>query len=116
MFEGKELHEAVAETERQAQAMRPRLSAADRVLGAIGKEAGDILIIFLALAILCAPVGIGLGLTWGVWVGVVALTGSSFLGWVAGIAVFAFLCRYVWGARLQSAAKRGAAALVAGRS
>lgn len=116
MFEDKALRDAVAETERQAQGMRPRLAAADRLFSAIGREAGDILVIFLALAILVAPIGIGLGLTWGSYVGTVLLTGSATLGWIAGIAVFAFLCRYVWGTRLQSAAKRAAAALVAGRA
>ena len=116
MFEGKELHDAVAATERKAQTLRPRLGAADRVLMALGKEAGDILIIFLALAILCAPVGVGLVAVWGAWLGIMALTETSFLAWIVAIALFAFLCRYVWGARLQSAAKRAAAALVAGRS
>jgi Flp pilus assembly protein TadB len=116
MFEGKKLHEAVAETERRARELRPRLSAADRVLTGLGKEAGDTIIIFLALAILVAPIGLGLALCWAIWAGVIAATGSVFLGWVAGIALFAFLCRYVWGTRLQSAAKRAAAALVAART
>lgn len=112
MFEGKSLHDAVEETERRAQ---PRLAAFGRVLAAIGDELRGILIIALALAILVAPTAIGLALVWGAWLGVVTLTGSETLGWIAGIAMFAFLCRYVWGARLQSAAKRAAAALVAGR-
>ena len=113
MFQDTGLKDAVREAEQRA---RPRLGAADRVLSAIGNELGGILLIALALAILCAPVGIGLALTWGAWLGTVALTGSSVLGWTAAIATFAFLCRYVWGMRLQSAAKRAAAALVAGRS
>lgn len=116
MFEDRKLREAVAETERRASALRPRLDAADRVFSTIGREAGDILIIALALAILCAPIGAGLALTWSAYVGAAWLTGSAALGWVAGIAIFAFLCRYVWGARLQSAAKRAAAALVAARA
>jgi hypothetical protein len=115
MFEGKQLHDAVDRAERKAQALRPRLGAADRILTAIGSEIGGILLIALALAILCAPVGMGLAVVWGAYAGTVALTGSVFLGWVAGVAVFALLCRYVWGTRLQSAAKRGAAALVASR-
>lgn len=116
MFEGKALHEAVEATERRAQAMRPRLTSAHAVLTAIGDELRGILIIALALALLLAPTGVGLALVWSAYVGMVALTGSEILGWIAGIAVFAFLCRYVWGARLQSAAKRAAAALVAGRT
>ena len=113
MFQDTDLKDAVREAEQRA---RPRLGAADRVLTAIGNEMGGILLIALALAILCAPVGIGLALTWGAWLATVALTNSTFLGWVAAIAVFAFLCRYVWGIRLQSAAKRAAAALLAERA
>lgn len=115
MFEDLKLRQAAAETERQAQAMRPRLAALDRMLATVGREIADIAVIFLALAILCAPVGLGLLAVWGLWLGTLAVTGSAVLAWIAGIALFAFLCRYVWGARLQSAAKRAAAALVAGR-
>ena len=113
MFQDTGLKDAVREAEQRA---RPRLGAADRVLTVIGSELGGILLIALALAILCAPVGIGLALTCGVWLGVVALTGSTVLAWIAAIAIFAFLCRYVWGMRLQSAARRAAATMLAGRA
>ena len=115
MFQDKSLRDAVEATERRSGALRPRMNAADRVLGAIGDELRGILIIFLALVILCAPTGIGLALVWGAYAGTVVLTGSETLGRIAGIAVCAFLCRYVWGVRLQGAARRAAVALVAGR-
>ena len=113
MFEGKRLHEAVEETERRAKAFR--LGAIDRVLTTLGKEAGDILIIAMTLGILCAPVGLGLCVIWITGLVIGTFSGSDVLGWVAGIGMFAFLWRYVWGARLQSAAKRAAAALVGSR-
>ena len=115
MFEGKELHEAVDRAEQQAKAMRPRLGRIDHVLGVIGEELRGVMLIALALAILCAPIGMGLIAVWFTGAIVADVTGRETLGWIAGIAVFVFLCRYVWGTRLQSAAKRAAAALVAGR-
>ena len=33
----------------------------------------------------------------------------------AGIAVFAFFARYIWGSRLQRASRRAVAALIAGK-
>jgi hypothetical protein len=116
MFEDKRLHEAIAQTQARAQAFRPRLAAIHRVLTVLGKEVGDAILILLTFAILCAPVGIGLAATWAVGAMIGMFTGSHTLGWIAAIAVFVFLCRYVWGTRLQSAAKRAAAALVASRS
>jgi hypothetical protein len=109
VFEDRRFHDAVD----GARTLRPRLSAADHVLGGIGDELRAILIIALALAILVAPTAIGLALVWGAWVGTVALTGSRFLGWIAGIVVLVFFARYVWGTRLQWAARRAAAALLA---
>lgn len=111
MFQDRRLHEAMDD----AHALRPRLNAADRALAVIGDELRAVLIIALALAILCAPTATGLALVWAAWVGTAALTHSRFLGWVVGIAVLVFLVRYVWGTRLQSAARRAAAALLAGQ-
>ncbi len=87
----------------------------DRLLAGIGAEIASLSIILLALAVLCAPVGFGLGVTWLLAHGTISATGSDILGWIVGITVFAFFCRYVWGSRLQSASRRAAEALVAAR-
>jgi hypothetical protein len=87
----------------------------DRLLAGIGGEVTSLSIILLALAVLCAPVGFGLGVTWLLAHWTIRATGMEWTGWVVGIAVFAFFCRYVWGARLQAASRRAAEALVAAR-
>ena len=87
----------------------------DRLLAGIGGEITSLSIILLALAVLCAPVGFGLGVIWLLAHGTIRATGSDILGWVVGIAVFTFFCRYIWGARLQAASRRAAEALVAAR-
>lgn len=105
----------VLETEQQAKKLSPKLAAADHALATVGREVASLLIIILALVNLVAPIGIGLAATWLAWIGALAATGSRFLAWAAGILMFAFLCRYVWGSRLQLAARRAAEALVASR-
>jgi hypothetical protein len=87
----------------------------DRLLAGIGAEITSLSIILLALAVLCAPVGFGLGVTWLLAHWTIRATGMEWLGWVVGITVFAFFCRYVWGSRLQAASRRAAEALVAAR-
>jgi protein-S-isoprenylcysteine O-methyltransferase Ste14 len=87
----------------------------DRLLAGIGAEIASLAIILLALAVLCAPVGFGLGVTWLLAHWTIRATGTEFLGWILGITVFAFFCRYVWGSRLQAASRRAAEALVAAR-
>ena len=87
----------------------------DRLLAGIGAEIASLSIILLALAVLCAPVGFGLGVTWLLAHWTSRATGMELSGWVVGITVFAFFCRYVWGSRLQAASRRAAEALVAAR-
>ena len=87
----------------------------DRLLAGIGGEVTSLSIILLALAVLCAPVGFGLGVTWLLAHWTIRATGMEWMGWVVGITVFAFFCRYVWGSRLQAASRRAAEALVAAR-
>jgi len=87
----------------------------DRLLAGIGAEITSLSIILLALAVLCAPVGFGLGVTWLLAHWTIRAAGMEWLGWVVGITVFAFFCRYVWGSRLQAASRRAAEALVAAR-
>jgi hypothetical protein len=87
----------------------------DRLFAGIGGEVASLLIIALALAILCAPVGFGLSATWLAAHWTIRATGSEVLGWVVGITVFAFFCRYIWGSRLQAASRRAAEALVAAK-
>lgn len=87
----------------------------DRMFAGIGGEVASLLIILLALAILCAPVGFGLGAAWLLAHWTIAATGSDLPGWIVGIAVFAFFCRYIWGSRLQSASRRAAETLVAAK-
>ena len=87
----------------------------DRLVAGIGGEVTSLSIILLALAVLCAPVGFGLGVTWLLAHWTIRATGMEWTGWVVGITVFAFFCRYVWGSRLQAASRRAAEALVAAR-
>jgi hypothetical protein len=77
MFEDKRLNELAAATERQAEGLRPRLRNLDRSLTILGSETGKVLIIMLALAVLCAPAGLGLVAAWLAWLGVIAATGSG---------------------------------------
>ena len=86
----------------------------DLLFAAAGAEIADLFLIALALAILCAPVGFGVAATWVASHWAHVYTGRAWLGWIAGAAVFIFCCRYVWGSRLQRAARR-AAALIAGK-
>jgi sterol desaturase/sphingolipid hydroxylase (fatty acid hydroxylase superfamily) len=116
MFEDKRLNELAAATERQAEGLRPRLRNLDRSLTILGSETGKVLIIMLALAVLCAPAGLGLVAAWLAWLGVIAATGSAMLAWIVAFTTIAFYCRYVWGSRLQGSARRAAQSLLAPRS
>ncbi|MEY4965774.1 MAG: hypothetical protein RL274_1357 [Pseudomonadota bacterium] len=87
----------------------------DRGMAGIGAEIASLLIILLALTILCAPAAFGLGAAWLLAHWTIGATGSEILGWIVGITVFAFFCRYIWGSRLQSASRRAAEALVAAK-
>jgi Flp pilus assembly protein TadB len=116
MFEDKNFHDAAAQTQWRANTAHPRLAAIDRALMVLGREVGNVILIALTLAILCAPVGFGLAAAWAIAAMIGVFSGSPPLGWLVGIVAFAFLCRYVWGTRLQSAARRAAAALVASRT
>ncbi len=115
MFEDASLKDAVRAAEERTGALRPRLRALDQTLLAVGRELSFILILMLALAILCAPVGIGIAIAWLVWMGAIAATGSKVLGGIAGFLVVAFFARYVWGSRLQGAARQAVAALLVAR-
>ncbi|MDB5734783.1 MAG: hypothetical protein JWP16_256 [Alphaproteobacteria bacterium] len=115
MFEDKRLEEMAVAAEQRAAGLRPRLAHMDQTLAALGSETGKVLVIVLALAVLCAPIGFGLVAAWLAWLGVIAATGSTVLGWIAAFAAIVFYCRYVWGSRLQGAARRAAEALVASR-
>ncbi len=99
----------------RAARLESRWRKLDLLLAAIGAEIGGLFLILLALAILVAPTAFGLGVTWLVmeWAG--RMSGSPVPGWILGAVVFAFLCRYVWGARLQRASRRAAEALIAGK-
>jgi len=99
----------------RAARLQSRWRRLDMLLAAIGAEIGNLFIIALALAILCAPYAFGLAATWAALHYARAATGHVWLGWTAGIIVFAFLCRYVWGSRLQRASRRAAEALIAGK-
>jgi hypothetical protein len=99
----------------RAQQLRATWLRLDRLLAGIGAEIASLAIILLALAVLCAPVGFGLGITWLLAHWTIRATDTEFLGWIVGITVFAFFCRYVWGSRLQAASRRAAEALVAAR-
>jgi hypothetical protein len=115
MFEDKRLKELAVAAEQRAEGLRPRLRNLDQKLAVLGSETGKVLIIVLALLVLCAPLGFGLAAAWLAWFCAVSATGSIALGWIAAFAAIAFYCRYVWGARLQSASRRAAEALVASR-
>lgn len=95
--------------------MQQRWRKIDLVFTAVGAEIADLFVIALGLAILCAPIGFGLGATWAAAYFTGIATGHPGMGWVAGLFVFAFFCRYVWGSRLQRASRRAAEALIAGK-
>jgi len=56
-----------------------------------------------------------LGATWAAAYYTGLATGHPWMGWVAGVIVFALFCRYIWGSRLQRASRRALAALIAGK-
>jgi hypothetical protein len=85
------------------------------LLTSVGSEIADLFVIALALAILCAPIGFGVAATWAAAYYTGLFTGHPGMGWVAGVTVFAFFCRYIWGSRLQRASRRAVAALIAGK-
>ncbi len=95
--------------------MQQRWRKLDLLLAAIGTEIADLFVIALALVILCAPIAFGIGATWAAAYYAGAASGMPLLGWLAGIIVFAFFCRYIWGSRLQRASRRAVAALIAGK-
>jgi hypothetical protein len=99
----------------RAAQLKQRWRKLDLWLAAVGTEIADLFVIALALAILCAPIGFGVGATWAAayWTGF--FTGHPWMGWTAGVIVFAFFCRYIWGSRLQRASRRAVAALIAGK-
>lgn len=99
----------------RAAQVQQRFRRLDLLLAAIGAEIGNLFVIALALAILCAPWAFGLVATWAVMEWSYALSGSPAPGWILGTITFAFFCRYVWGSRLQRASRRAAEALIAGK-
>ncbi|MBV9550891.1 MAG: hypothetical protein JO256_14570 [Alphaproteobacteria bacterium] len=103
------------EEEVQAAKLKSRFRKVDLLLAAIGEEIGNLFVIGLALAILCSPWAFGLAAAWGASVYTGIATGHPWMGWIAGVIVFTFFCRYVWGSRLQRASRRAAEALIAGR-
>jgi Flp pilus assembly protein TadB len=105
----------VAAAAREAK-VKDRWRALDRLLTAVGVEISGLLIILLALAILCAPVGLGLAAIYFLATWMVRATGSEALGWIVAILTFVFLCRYVWGTKLQRASRRAAEALIASKA
>jgi hypothetical protein len=113
MFEDKRLNDLAVAAERRAHGLRPRLRNLDRSLAILGSETGKVLIIVLALMVLCGPAGFGLAAAWLAWLGVIAATGSTMLGWIAGFTIIVFYCRYIWGSRLQGSARRAAQSLLA---
>ena len=95
--------------------LKQRFNRADLFLAAIGAEIASLFIIALALAILCAPWAFGFGVSWAVMEWSYSLSHRALPGWILGVTVFAFFCRYVWGSRLQRASRRAAEALIAGK-
>jgi hypothetical protein len=86
----------------------------DQQLRAIGAEAGAVLIMLLAAAILCAPLLAAVAVAWLACAWTQGAFGVRALGWIAAIAVFALLYRYVWSAGLHGAVRRAARALMGG--
>jgi len=104
------------EDEVRAAKVQDRFRRADLFLAAIGAEIASLFIIALALAILCAPWVFGFGAAWAVMEWSYSLSHRAVPGYILGVTVFAFFCRYVWGSRLQRASRRAAEALIAGKA
>ena len=107
----------VEDIEEQVRAARvqQRWRRLDLVFAAIGAEIVSLFIIALALAVLCAPWAFGIGVTFGTGYWIAQSTNNLALGWIAGVTLFSFFCRYVWGSRLQAASRRAAESLIAGK-
>ena len=103
------------EDEVRAAKVQDRFRRLDLFLAAIGAEIASLFIIALALAILCAPWAFGLGAAWAAAEWAYTISHRALPGWILGVTVFAFFCRYVWGSRLQRASRRAAEALIAGK-
>jgi hypothetical protein len=86
----------------------------DQSLRAIGAEAGAVLVMLLAAAILCAPLVAAVAVAWMACAWAQGAFGVRALGWAAAVAVFALLYRYVWSANLHGAVRRAARALMGG--
>lgn len=92
--------------------MMSLLMRLDRQLRAAGAEAGAILILLLAAAILCAPFILAATLAFLACAWTQGAFGVRALGWIAAVAVFALLYRYVWSAGLHGAVRRAARSLM----
>jgi hypothetical protein len=103
------------EDELRADNVKRRWQRLDLVLAGIGAEIASLFIIALALAILCAPIGFGVGVSWALAAWATRLTGHGVIGWITAIVSFSYFCRYVWGRRLQAASRRAAEALIASK-
>jgi hypothetical protein len=99
----------------RAARVQQRWRRLDLVFAAIGAEIVSLFIIALALAVLCAPWAFGIGVTFGAGYWIANATGNLALGWIAGVMLFSFFCRYVWGSRLQAASRRAAESLISGK-
>jgi hypothetical protein len=86
----------------------------DQNLRAFGDEASGVLIMLLAAAILCAPLLAAIAVAWMACAWTQGAFGVRALGWIAAIAVFALLYRYVWSAGLHGAVRRAARSLMGG--
>ena len=95
--------------------VKERWQRLDLLLAGIGAEIVNLLIIALALAILCAPIGFGVGVSWLLASWAARATGHEIFGWIAAILSFSFFCRYIWGTRLQAASRRAAEAVIAAK-
>lgn len=68
------------EEQLRAHKLRAAWLRLDRLLAGIGAEIASLSIILLALAVLCAPIGFGLGVTWLLAHWTIRATGSDILG------------------------------------
>ncbi|MCP5410596.1 MAG: hypothetical protein H6924_00325 [Alphaproteobacteria bacterium] len=92
--------------------MNSLLQRLDRQLRDAGREAGIVLIMLLAAAILCAPLALAVLLAWLACIWTQGAFGLRALGWFVGIAVLALLYRYIWNGCLHGAVRRAARALM----